>query len=97
MNKKIKPMFDNILIKPIEEERKLPSGLVLPDSVKEKPQMGKVIAVGDGGTDEHGNIIKMLIKPNDVVVYKQWSGNVIKIDDQVYTVIEQKGILAVII
>jgi len=69
---KIKPLSDNILIEPQEGETKLPSGIVIPDSAKEKPQEGKVIAVGTGRRDEKGNIIPMSVKIGDKVMFKKW-------------------------
>ena len=72
MAQKIKPLFDNVLIKPLEAETRLPSGLVLPDSAKEKPQMGEVMAVGEGGVDEKGNKIVIIVTIGQKVMYKKW-------------------------
>lgn len=94
--KKITPLFDNVLIKPLEMEQKLPSGLVLPDSAKEKPQVGEVMAVGAGGVDEKGNVIKMTIKVGQKVMYKKWGGNEVKVNGQDWTIVEQKDILAIV-
>ena len=74
MAQKIKPLFDNVLIKPLEAETRLPSGLVLPDSAKEKPQMGEVMAVGEGGMDEKGNKVVMIVKVGQKVMYKNGEG-----------------------
>ena len=92
----IKPMFDNVLIKPLEEESKTPSGILLPETAKEKPQMGKVMAVGPGGIDDSGKIIPMLVKVGKKVMYKKWGGNEIKVDGEEWLLVEQKDILAVI-
>ena len=92
----ITPLFDNVLIKPLEAETKLPSGLVLPDSAKEKPQMGEVMAVGLGGTDEKGNTIKMMVKVGQKVMYKKWGGNEIKVEGKEWMIVEQKDILAIV-
>lgn len=92
----IKPLFDNVLIKPLEEETKTPSGIVLPDTAKEKPQMGKVMAVGPGTTDDHGKKIPMIVKVGQKVMYKKWGGNEVKVDGGEWLLVEQKDILAVI-
>ncbi len=92
----ITPLFDNVLIKPLEAEQKLPSGLVLPDTAKEKPQMGQVMAVGSGGTDDKGNPVKMAVKVGQKVMYKKWGGNEIKVEGQEWMIVEQKDILAIV-
>ena len=92
----ITPLFDNVLIRPVEAEQKLPSGLVLPDSAKEKPQVGEVMAVGAGGIDEKGNTVKMVVKVGQKVMYKKWGGNEVKVEGQEWTIVEQKDILAIV-
>ncbi|HCM82302.1 MAG: 10 kDa chaperonin [Candidatus Gottesmanbacteria bacterium GW2011_GWA2_44_17] len=92
----IQPLFDNVLIKPLEGEDKLPSGIVLPDSAKEKPQKGVVMAVGHGTTDDKGKIVKMVVKVGDVVMYKKWGGQEIKVQGQEWMMVEQKDILAIV-
>ena len=67
----VKPLFDNVLIKPLEEESKTPSGIVLPESAKEKPQIGQIMAVGPGATDEDGKKIPMQVKTGQKVIYKK--------------------------
>ena len=93
---KITPMFDNVLIKPLEIEQKLASGLVLPDSAKEKPQIGQVMAVGPGSIDDHGNKVVMMVKVGQKVMYKKWGGNEVKVNGEEWTIVEQKDILAVV-
>lgn len=93
---KITPLFDNVLIKPLEGEERTPSGIVLPDSVKEKPQIGQVMAVGTGGTDDKGNPIKMVVKVGQKVMYKKWGGNEVKVDREEWMIVEQKDILAIV-
>jgi len=97
MNKQtIVPLFDNVLIKPLEAEEKLPSGLVLPDSAKEKPQTGLVMAVGPGAMDDKGNQVKMVVKVGDKVMYKKWGGQEIKVEGKEWMLVEQKDILAIV-
>ena len=92
----IEPLFDNVLIKPLEGEDRLPSGIVLPDSVKEKPQMGEVMAVGPGTSDQNGKLIAMVVKVGSKVMYKKWGGQEIKVQGQEWMIVEQKDILAII-
>ena len=93
---KIQPLFDNVLVKPLEQEERLPSGIVLPDSAKEKPQMGQVMAVGPGTTDDKGKKIKMAVKVGDKVMYKKWGGNEVKVSGEEWMIVEQKDILAIV-
>ncbi len=90
----IKPLFDNVLVKPLQAEEKLPSGIILPDSAKEKPQMGQVMAVGPGTTDDKGKKVKMVVKVGDKVMYKKWGGNEVKVNGEEWMLVEQKDILA---
>ena len=92
----IQPLFDNVLIKPLEAEDKLPSGIILPDSAKEKPQVGQVMAVGPGSTDDKGNTVKMMVKVGSKVMYKKWGGNEVKVNGEEWTIVEQKDILAIV-
>ncbi len=93
---KITPLFDNVLIKPLDAEETLPSGIVLPDSAKEKPQIGLVMAVGPGATDDKGNPVKMVVKVGQKVMYKKWGGNEVKVNGEEWTMVEQKDILALV-
>lgn len=92
----ISPLFDNVLIEPLEGEEKTPSGIVLPDSAKEKPQKGKVLATGPGGVSDDGKKIPMTVKKGQTVFYKKWGGNEIKLNGKELLLVEQKDILAVI-
>ena len=92
---KIKPLFDRIVIKQIEEKLTTASGIVLPDSAKEKPQMAEVVAVGPGGIVD-GKEIVMQVKVGDVVLYSKYAGNDFKIDGEELTVLRQSDVLAVV-
>ncbi len=92
----IQPLFDNVLVKPGKQEEVLPSGIVLPDSAKEKPQMGTIMAVGPGTTDDKGKKVKMTVKVGQKVMYKKWGGNEIKVNGEEWMLVEQKDILAVV-
>jgi len=91
---KIKPLSDNILIQPLTET-KLPSGIVIPETAKEKPQEGKVVAVGPGRIEE-GKLIKPEVKKGDRVIYKKWGGNEIKIEGKEYLIVKSEDILAIL-
>jgi chaperonin GroES len=93
---KINPLFDYILIKPLAQEEVTSSGIVLPDSVKEKPQMGEVMAVGPGAHNTDGKLMPMLIKVGQKVMYKKWGGNEIKVGYEEWLLVEQKDIMAVV-
>lgn len=91
----IKPLFDNVLIRPLEAEAKTASGIILPDSAKEKPQMGEVVEVGPGKMDD-GKLIAVSVKKGQKIMYKKWGASEIKINGEELLLIEQKDILAVI-
>ncbi|KKR32155.1 MAG: 10 kDa chaperonin [Candidatus Gottesmanbacteria bacterium GW2011_GWA2_41_12] len=93
---KIKPLFDNVLIKPLEEPTKTPSGIILPESVKEKPQVGEIMAVGPGTVTDDGKAVKMVVKVGDKVMYKKWGGNEVKVEGDEWLLVEQKDILAIV-
>jgi chaperonin GroES len=91
----LKPLYDNVLIEPLEKEQVTASGIVLPDSVKEKPQEGKVVATGPGKTED-GKLVAMPVKVGDVVVYKKWGGSEIKVEGKEYLLVSAEDVLAVV-
>lgn len=93
---KIQPLFDLVLIKPLEEESKTPSGIVLPETAKEKPQKGEVMAIGPGAISDDGKVIPMKVKVGQIVMYKKWGGNEVKVDGHEWLLVEQKEILAIV-
>lgn len=93
---KIKPLFDNILVKPLAAEEKTKSGIYLPETAKEKPQIGEVMAVGDGGYDEKGNKIPMIIKIGMKVMYTKWGGNEVKVENEEWKLVKQSDLLAIV-
>lgn len=92
----IKPLFDNVLIKPLEAEAKTASGIILPDSVKEKPQIGLVMAVGEGKIDKDGKKQPVVVKVGQKVMYKKWGGSEVKVENEEWTMVSQDDILAII-
>jgi len=93
----IKPLHDNVIVKPIAEEEMTKSGIVLPDTVnKEKPERGEVVAVGEGKLLDSGQRAAMSVKAGDKVMFKKYSPDEIKIDDEEYLVISERDIIAII-
>ncbi len=92
----IKPMFDYVLIKSLEKEDVTPSGILLPDTAKEKPQIGEVMAVGPGAVNDQGKTLPMHFKTGQKVLYKKWGGNEVKVGHEEWLLIEQKDVMAVV-
>jgi chaperonin GroES len=88
------PLGDRVVIKPLDEEEVTKSGLVLPDTAREKPQEGEVVAVGPGRVSDDGTRIKMEIKKGDKVVYSKYAGTEYKEDDEDYLIVRESDILA---
>lgn len=95
-NVKYVPLFDNVLIKPLEAESKTAAGIILPESAKEKPQLGTVMAVGSGAVNDHGQKVPMQVKVGQKVMYKKWGGNEVKVGSEEWMMVEQKDILAIV-
>ncbi len=93
---KVRPLGDRVLIKPLEEEATSASGIILPDTAKEKPMRGKVVATGNGRVDDRGEVVKMEVKSNDVVLYGKYSGTEIKLDGDDYLIMRESDILAIV-
>lgn len=91
----IKPLGDRVVIQTLEREEKTKSGIVLPDTVKEKPQEGKVVAVGTGKMLENGQRIALDVKVGDKVIFSKYAGNEVKVDGEEYLIISEKDILAI--
>ena len=94
MADKLQPLADRVVVKPTEREEKTKSGIYLPDTVKERPQEGKVTAVGPGRLSEDGKRIAMDIKVGDTVLYTKYGGTEIKIDDEDLIILRESDILA---
>jgi chaperonin GroES len=93
---KIKPLQDRVIVKRIEEEETSKGGIIIPDSAKEKPQEGRVVAVGKGKVDEHGKTTPMDVKVNDRVLFGKYSGTEINIDDEEHLIMREEDILGVV-
>ena len=92
---KIKPLYDHILVERIEEEVKK-GGIIIPDTAKEKPQQGKVIAVGSGRRDDKGNRIALEVKKGDTILFGKYAGTEIKVEDKDYLIIREDDILGIV-
>ncbi|HEU4741092.1 MAG TPA: co-chaperone GroES [Meiothermus sp.] len=91
----LKPLGDRVVVKRIEEEAKTKGGIVLPDTAKEKPQKGKVIAVGTGRTLDNGTKVALEVKEGDTVVFAKYGGTEIEIDGEEYIILSERDLLAV--
>ena len=96
MGKKLKPLGDRLVIKPIEQEETTASGLVLPETAKEKPQQVSVIATGPGKRDDDGKRIEMDVKVDDTVLYAKYAGTEIKIDGDKLLILKESDVLAIL-
>ncbi|QJA06069.1 co-chaperone GroES [Thermosulfurimonas marina] len=93
---KIKPLHDRILVKRLEEEEKTESGIIIPDTAKEKPVMGKVIAVGDGRILENGQKQPLAVKEGDKILFGKYAGTEVKIKGEEYLIMREDDVLAII-
>lgn len=92
----IKPLEDRVLVKPLEAETTTASGLVIPDTAKEKPQEGEVIATGPGRTDDDGKRIPMDVKKGDIIIFAKYGGTEVRYDNTDYLLLNSRDILAVV-
>jgi chaperonin GroES len=93
---KFRPLHDRVVVKRIEAEEKTKGGIIIPDTAKEKPQEGEIVAVGPGGRDENGKLITMGVKAGDRVLFGKWSGTEVKIDGQDLLIMKESDIMGVL-
>jgi chaperonin GroES len=93
---KLKPIQDKVLVKREDAEEKTAGGIIIPDTSKEKPSKGTVVAVGDGARDERGNLIPMTLKVGNKVFFTKWGGTEVKVDDEELLILKESDILAII-
>lgn len=97
MSIKVRPLHDRVLIERLEEEeQKTSGGIIIPDTAKEKPQRGKVVAVGDGAYNDKGERTKLDVQVGDLVLFGKYSGNDIKIDNKEYLIVRESEVLAIL-
>lgn len=93
---KLKPLDDRVIIKQLDAEEKTAGGIILPDSAKEKPQMGKVIAIGQGKQLDNGSRGAMNVKKNDKVIYAKYMGSDVELDGEKYIILKESDILGIV-
>jgi len=93
---KFRPLHDRVVIRRIEGEGKTKGGIIIPDTVKEKPQEGEVIAVGPGARDENGKLVPLELKSGDLVLFGKWSGSEVKIDGKDLLIMKESDVMGVI-
>ncbi|GAB4434388.1 MAG: co-chaperone GroES [bacterium] len=93
---KVRPLHDRVLVKRVQEEEKTKSGIIIPDTAKEKPQEGEVVAVGNGKILENGQKVPMDVKVGDKVIFSKYAGNEIKIDGEEYLIMREEDILGIL-
>ena len=96
MKIKFKPLADRLVVKPLDEEQITPSGIVLPETAKEKPMKGEVLSVGPGARDEDGDRIEMDVKVGDKVLFAKYGGTEIKVDGEKLLILRETDVLAII-
>ena len=94
---KFRPLHDRVVVKRIDAEEKSSGGIIIPDTAKEKPQQGEVVAVGPGGRDETGKLIPIDVKAGDRVLFGKWSGTEVKIDGIEYLIMKESDIMGVLV
>jgi chaperonin GroES len=93
---KFRPLHDRVAVKRVEEEQKTKGGLIIPDTAKEKPMQGEVLAVGPGARDEDGDLVPMSVQVGDRVLFGKWSGTEVKIDDEEVLIMKESDLLGVL-
>jgi len=92
----VKPLGDRVVVKVLEQEEKTKSGIVLPDTAKEKPQQGKVMAVGSGRVLDNGQKVALEVKEGDKIIFSKYSGTEVKIDGEEYLILSERDVLAIV-
>src|SRR5215470_2348895 len=93
---KFRPLHDRVVVKRVEAEEKSKGGIIIPDTAKEKPQQGEIVAVGPGGRDENGKLIPMDLKAGDRVLFGKWSGTEVKLEGEELLIMKESDIMGVI-
>jgi chaperonin GroES len=91
-----RPLHDRVVVKRIDAEEKSSGGIIIPDTAKEKPQQGEVVAVGPGGRDETGNLIALEVKSGDRVLFGKWSGTEVKLDGEELLIMKESDIMGIL-
>lgn len=91
-----KPLHDRVAIKPMPQDEKTTGGIIIPDTAKEKPMQGKVVAVGKGARDSNGNIIPLDVKVGDKVLYGKWGGTEVKVNGEEFVIMKENDIMGIV-
>jgi chaperonin GroES len=94
---KFRPLHDRVVVKRIDAEEKTAGGIIIPDTAKEKPQEGEVVAVGPGGRDEAGKLIPIDVKAGDRILFGKWSGTEVKVDGVEYLIMKESDVMGVLV
>ena len=92
----IRPLHDRVIVKRVKEEEKTKGGIIIPDTAKEKPQEGRVVAVGPGARDENGKLVPLDVKEGDRILFGKWSGTEIKLDGVEYLIMKESDIMGIV-
>ena len=92
----IKPLHDRVVVRRVEEDERTAGGIIIPDTAKEKPQKGEIIAVGSGARGENGQVVALDVKVGDIILFGKWSGNEIKLDGEELLVMKESDIIGIL-
>ncbi len=93
---KIKPLHDRVLVRRIEEDQKTAGGIIIPDTAKEKPMKGEILAVGPGARDDSGKVIPLDVKVGDVVIFSKWGGTEIKVEGEELLIMKESDLIGIV-
>jgi chaperonin GroES len=96
MARKLRPLHNRLLVKRLEEDQKTAGGIIIPDTAKEKPQQGKVIAAGPGKRDDKGNVVAMTVKAGDKILFAKYSGSEVTLDSEEHLIMAEDDVLAIL-
>lgn len=91
-----RPLHDRVLVRRLDAEEKTAGGIIIPDTAKEKPQQGEIVATGPGARNEQGQLVQLDVKPGDLVLFGKWSGTEVKIDGEEFLIMKESDLLGVI-
>lgn len=92
----VNPLYDRVMVERVEQEKKTPAGIIIPDNAQEKPTRGRVLAVGKGQVDKNGTRVPMEVKVGDIVLFAKWGGTEFLVDGKEYLIIKESDVLAII-
>jgi chaperonin GroES len=91
-----RPLHDRVLVRRLDAEEKTAGGIIIPDTAKEKPQQGEIVATGPGARNEQGQLVQLDVKPGDLVLFGKWSGTEVKIDGEEFLIMKESDLLGVV-